>query len=108
MRKHLTGYAFISPWLIGFLVFTAYPFLASIYFSFTRYNVISPPVWVGTANYRMLLRDDPLFWKSLGVTFRYASLAVPLGIVAGVGLALLLNLDVRGMSVFRTIFYLPS
>jgi multiple sugar transport system permease protein len=69
---------------------------------------VSPPRWIGAANYQMLLTQDPLFWKSLGVTFRYALVAVPLGIVAGVALALLLNLNVRGMAVYRTIFYLPS
>lgn len=108
MRKQWIGYAFISPWLLGFLIFTAYPFLASIYFSFTRYDIVSKPLWVGMANYRTLLHDDPLFWKSLQVTFQFALLSVPLGIVVGVGLALLLNLPVRGIRVYRTLFFLPS
>lgn len=108
MKKQLLGYAFISPWLIGFLVFTAGPFLASIFLSFTRYNIVTPPVWVGTANYRILLHEDPLFWKALSVTFRFALAAVPLGILGGVTLALLLNQEVGGISVFRTIFFLPS
>lgn len=108
MKKSLTGYAFISPWLVGFLVFTAFPFLASVYLSFTRYDIVSPPAWVGAANYRMLLTRDPLFWKALSITFKYALIAVPLGAVASVCLALLLNLPVKGMSVYRTIFYLPS
>jgi len=108
LRKSLTGYAFISPWLIGFLVFTAFPFLASIYLSFTRYDIVSPPAWVGASNYRLLFTRDPLFWKSLSITFKYALIAVPLGTLASIGLALLLNLNVRGMSVYRTIFYLPS
>ena len=108
MKKNWVGYAFISPWLIGFLVFTLYPFVASLSFSFTRYDIVSAPRWVGTANYRMLFTADPLFWKALIVTFRYALCAVPLGVLAGVSLALLLNLNVRGISLFRTIFYLPS
>jgi multiple sugar transport system permease protein len=108
MRKDLTGYAFISPWLVGFLVFTAVPFLVSIYLSFTRYDIVSSPEWVGLANYRKLLTGDPLFWKSLWITFHYALVAVPMGIAAGVGLALLLNLELRGISVYRTIFYVPS
>jgi multiple sugar transport system permease protein len=108
MKKNLTGYLFISPWLIGFLLFTVFPFVASIYLSFTRYNVVSPPSWVGTANYKMLFTADPLFWKALRVTFWYALVSVPLGIVAGVGLALLLNLELKGMSLFRALFYLPS
>ena len=107
-RKHLVGYAFISPWLIGFLVFVLGPFIASIYLSFTRYEVVSEPVWVGLANYKQLLARDPLFWKSLWITLKYALIAVPVGIVAGVGLALLLNLRVRGISVYRTVFYLPA
>jgi multiple sugar transport system permease protein len=107
-RKKLIGYAFISPWLIGFLAFSAYPFLSSVCLSFTRYNIVTPPVWVGLANYRTLLSGDPLFWKSLGVTFRYALAAVPLSIVAGVALALMLNLKLRGIGLYRTIFYLPS
>ncbi|AIE87793.1 carbohydrate ABC transporter permease [Fimbriimonas ginsengisoli] len=108
LRQNLLGYAFIAPWLIGFLVFTAAPFISSIYLSFTRYDIVTSPHWVGAANYASLLHDDPLFWKALGITIKYAFVAVPLGIVAGVGLALLLNADVRGISVYRTIFYLPS
>ncbi len=107
-RRNLTGYLFIAPWLIGFLVFTLAPFVSSVYFSFTRYDVVSAPVWVGTANYEALLKNDPLFWKSLMITLKYAVVAVPLGIAAGVALALLLNIDVKGIAVYRTIFYLPS
>jgi multiple sugar transport system permease protein len=106
--KHLIGYAFISPWLIGFLVFVAGPFVVSIYLSFTRYEVVTAPQWLGLTNYRNLLGDDPLFWKALWITIKYALVAVPVGIVAGVGLALLLNLRVAGMSVYRTVFYLPA
>jgi len=108
LKRHAVGYAFISPWLLGFLVFTAGPFIVSVYLSFTRYDIVSPPIWVGWANYHKLLTADPLFWKSLGITFKYALVAVPVGIVAGVGLALLLNLDIRGISVYRTVFYVPS
>lgn len=108
MKKNLIGYAFISPWLIGFLAFTAYPFLTSIYLSFTRYNIVKPPVWIGAGNYQTLVTGDPLFWKSLGVTFQFAFVAVPLGVVLGVALALLLNLNLRGMGIYRTIFFLPS
>lgn len=107
-RKKLIGYAFISPWLIGFLVFSAYPFLSSVYLSFTRYDIVQAPVWVGAANYKTLVWGDPVFWTSLGVTFKYALASVPLSIVAGVALALLLNLKLRGMGIYRTIFYLPS
>ncbi|VGO14649.1 L-arabinose transport system permease protein AraP [Pontiella desulfatans] len=102
------GYLFISPWLVGFALLVAVPFVASIYLAFTRYNIISAPEWIGLANYKRLFTEDPLFWKSLVVTLKYAVIAVPLGIVVGVGLALLLNLDIRGIRLYRTVFYLPS
>jgi multiple sugar transport system permease protein len=106
--KNRWGYFFIAPWLIGFVALVAIPFIASIYFSFTRYDIVSKPVWVGLANYKNMVSGDPLFWKSLWITLKYAVIAVPLGIVAGVALALLLNLPLPGMSVYRTIFYLPA
>jgi ABC-type sugar transport system permease subunit len=107
LKKAAIGYAFVSPWIIGFLVFAAYPFLSSVYLSLTRYNIVTAPRWVGLGNYR-ILSADPVFWHSLLLTFAYAAVAVPIGIVAGVALALLLNVEVRGISVYRTIFYLPS
>ena len=106
-QKDLVGYAFISPWLVGFVVFTLGPFLTSIYWSFTRYNVVSPPVWVGGANYAAMMRD-PVFWSSLLLTVKYALVAVPLGIALGVGLALLLNVPLRGISALRAVFFVPS
>jgi multiple sugar transport system permease protein len=107
LRRDLVGYAFIAPWLLGFLAFTLGPFLASVLLSFTRFDIVSPPKWVGLGNYGTLL-GDAVFWQSLGLTFRYALVAVPVGIVAGVGLALLLNASIRGVSVFRAVFFLPS
>src|SRR5262249_35239426 len=108
LKRNLVGYFFISPWLVGFLAFTLWPFLRSVELSFTRYNIVTEPKWVGWANFKMLLTQDELFWKSAWVTVKYAAVAVPLGIAAGVGLALLLNLNVKGIALFRTIFYLPS
>ena len=107
LKKDLVGYAFIAPWLVGFTLFTLGPFLTSVYLSFTRYNIVSSPRWIGLANYQLMLRDAT-FWRSLWLTFEYALVAVPLGIVAGVGLALLLNVSVRGVGAFRTIFFVPS
>ncbi|HTB22534.1 MAG TPA: sugar ABC transporter permease [bacterium] len=106
--KNRWGYLFISPWLIGALFFVVGPFIASVYFSFTRYDIVNSPVWVGMANYKTLFFDDPLFWNGLLTTLEYAAVAVPLGIIGGVGLALLLNLELPGMGIYRTIFYLPS
>jgi multiple sugar transport system permease protein len=108
LKRNLVGYAFISPWLIGFLVFTLAPFVSSIWLSFTRYDIMSPPQWIGTANYERLFTDDPLFWQAWSVTLKYAAVAIPLGIFVGVALALLLNANIRGIAVYRTIFFLPS
>lgn len=108
MRNRWTGYFFIAPWLIGFVLFAFGPFLVSIVLSFTRYNIVTPPEWIGLANYETLFFHDPLFWKSLWITVKYALVAVPLGIATGVGLALMLNLEVRGIAIYRTLFFLPS
>jgi multiple sugar transport system permease protein len=108
IRRNGTGLLFISPWLIGFLCFTIGPFFSSIYLSFNSYDLVHAPHWVGSANYSTLLHDDPMFWTSLWVTVRYAAVSVPLGIIIGVALALLLNTKVKGQTIFRTIFYLPS
>src|SRR5690242_15394222 len=92
LRRGLPGLLFVSPWLVGFLVFTAGPFLTSIYLSFTRYNIVSAPRWVGVENYAVLV-TDPVFWHSLELTLLYAALASPLAVVAGVALSLLLNFE---------------
>jgi len=107
-RRKLNGLLFISPWLLGFSVFTLYPFLSSIYLSFTSYDIVQPPRWVGLANYKALFTEDPLFWKSLFISIRYAAVSVPLGVLVGVSLALLLTAKVRGQTIYRTIFFLPS
>ncbi|WP_307000392.1 carbohydrate ABC transporter permease [Lederbergia panacisoli] len=108
-EKHslVKGLLFISPWLLGFLAFTLTPFIMSLYYSFTDYDIIQAPVWVGLENFRELFQDK-LFWKSLYNTFYYTLIFCPLGVIVGVSLALLLNLKVRGMAIYRTIFYLPS
>jgi multiple sugar transport system permease protein len=107
-RRELLGLAFVSPWLVGFLLFTAWPFLRSIQLSFTRYDILRPPKWVGLANYQSLLADDATFRNATWLTLKFAIFSVPMAIVAGVGLALLLNANVRGITVYRTIFFLPS
>jgi multiple sugar transport system permease protein len=107
-RKGLrTGLLFISPWLVGFLAFTLYPAVASLYYSFTDFKILQSPRWIGLDNYANLLKD-PLFWKSLGNTLYLTLLGVPLAILVALGVALLLNnRRVRGLGAFRTIFYLP-
>ena len=101
------GLAFISPWIVGFLVFTAFPVCASIYYSFCDYDVLTKPIWVGSLNYRDLL-SDAVFWKSLGNTFYYAAFSLPLGMLVALLVAVLLNQQVKGRPLFRAIFFLPS
>jgi len=101
------GLLFVSPWLIGFVVFILYPIIASLYYSFTRYVGIGTPKWIGFSNYSSLVRDE-LFWTSLYNTLYYLAFAVPIGFVIGLGLALIMNFNVKEKSVYRTILYFPS
>ncbi len=101
------GLLFAAPWFIGFSVFLLYPLLKSLYNSFTEYTILTPPVWIGLENYSDLLKDE-LFWKSLGNSFYYALIAIPLGTFVAIGLALLLNQKVKGQAFYRTFFFLPS
>jgi multiple sugar transport system permease protein len=104
----LTGFFCISPWLIGFLAFALWPLVQSIYLSFTDYDIFSPVKWVGLANWRKLLFVDDYTWHSLWVTAIYSVGAVSLSLVLGLALALLLNQQVNGISLYRTIFYAPA
>jgi multiple sugar transport system permease protein len=107
-REARTAYWLISPWIVGFLVFTLGPMVASLYFSFTKYSVIDPPKWAGFANFIDMFFNDYRFWLSLKVTIKYAIFAIPMGLVFGLLLALLLNTKVPGISVWRTVYYTPS
>src|SRR5690349_7906515 len=98
---------FISPWVFGFIVFTIYPIIASAYLSLTQYVPGKTPVFIGLQNY-VTLYNDRIFWKSLQVTAYYSLLAVPLGIIASLLLAVLLNQKVPFQGLFRTLYYLPS
>ena len=104
----IAGYLFASPWFIGFILFTAYPIVASIYYSFTEYSILSEPYWIGLENYIEMFNWDPAFWKSLGNTFYYVAFSVPIGIIIGLGIALILNADIKGIAVYRTMYYMPS
>lgn len=108
MLRNIEGWLFALPWVIGLAVFFIGPMLASVYFSFTRYNAVNEPVWIGLDNYRELLLGDRLVWHSLTVTTLYAIISVPLNLSLGLAVAILLNQQVRGLAVWRTIFYLPS
>ena len=105
-RRNIEGYLFISPWIIGFVVFTAGALLGSFSISLTKWNIVGTPEFVGLANYQKMV-EDRFFWQSIKVTLYYL-LNVPLNVVLGLLLALLLNQKVKGLSVFRTIFFLPS
>ncbi len=107
-REARWAYFLISPWLIGFVVFTAGPMVASLYLSLTRYNVVDAPVFLGTWNYTRIVGADPHFWKSLQVTLSYALVAVPLDLFAGFLLAFMLNARIPAVSVWRTLYYMPS
>ena len=107
-RDLRNGLLFTSPWLVGLVVFTIYPIFASMYFSLTDYSVLKAPRWVGLANYVQLFTDDKLFPKSLVNTLYYAAVALPLGLIGSVALALMLNKKLIGMSIYRTVFYLPN
>lgn len=107
-NESIAALLFISPWIIGFLVFTLGPALASVYFSLTNYNVLEPAEWTGLSNYREILTQDDLFRKSLINTAYYTVIYVPLHIISALGVAMLLNTRVRGVPFWRTFFYLPS
>ncbi|NJN82571.1 MAG: sugar ABC transporter permease [Caldilineaceae bacterium] len=106
-REAIQGYLFISPWLIGFALFTLGPMLASFYYSFTLYNVQTSPQFIGLENYVYALTKDQLFWTSVKRTLMWALLTVPLSMVGSLFAAILLNQKLRGVSFFRTSFFLP-
>lgn len=102
------GFALISPWLLGFLIWSVFPFAYSFYLSFTEYNIFQPPEWVGVENYVRMFTDDRDFWPSLRLTLLYGALNVPLGMAGALGVALLLNQNVKAIGIWRTIYYLPA
>ncbi len=108
LKQAIEGYLFISPWIVGFILFTAGPILASLVLSFFEWSLIRPPRLVALQNYVKIFTGDPLFWQSLKVTLIYVVVAIPLQLAFALFLAVLLNQKVRMIPLFRTIFYLPS
>ncbi len=106
-RDAVTGYLFLTPWLIGLVAITLGPILASLYLAFTDYSLLKPPEWVGLANFQEMLSDRRLH-KSLLVTFQYVFISVPLQLLMALGLAIVLNKGIRGLGFYRSVFYLPS
>ena len=109
-KRHETilGWLMVSPWLIGFICFSALPMFASLIISFTEWDMLSKPEWVGFDNYKTLFFEDPLALHSLNITILFTIVSIPLNIVFGLALAMLLNTSIRGLAIFRTIFYLPA
>jgi len=106
-RQFAKGMSFLSPWLFGFLVFTLVPLALTFYFSLTKFDLLQRPQFIGVKNYTDILHDD-LFWKATWNTFYYTAMALPAGLLVSLGLALLLNVQIPGRAVWRTIIFMPS
>ncbi len=108
MSKKYIGLWFIIPWLIGFLMFTLYPFISSFVLSFTEYNIIDPPAFAGFNNYIYMFTQDPDFWSSMLATFKYVFFTVPLKLAFALFIAFILNFELKGINLYRTAYYIPS
>jgi multiple sugar transport system permease protein len=114
LKNHLSSYAFLSPWLLGLFVFTLYPMIYSLYLSFTEYNVLQPPKWVGLKNFFIMFAGseefprDNRFTNSLLVTFRYVFVSVPLKLAFALAVAMLMNQKLRLVPLYRTVYYIPT
>lgn len=108
IKKSFLGYAFISPWLIGFLGFIIGPMIASLYFSFTNYDLLSSPRWTGLSNYIKIFTSDSRFTTALIVTFKFVLISVPLKLAFALFIAMLFNGNHKGTGLYRTIYYVPS
>ncbi|MFN3651217.1 MAG: carbohydrate ABC transporter permease [Armatimonadota bacterium] len=102
------GLLFAAPWLLHLAVFIAYPIAASLYYSFCYYDALRPPRWAGLENYQRLFFQDPVFWQALWNTLYLIAFGLPIGLVASLGIALLMNQRLKGIELYRTVFYLPS
>lgn len=107
-QEALWGLVFIGPWLIGLLVFNVYPIAANFYYSFTKYNMVKDPTWIGLRNYERMFTTDRLFWKSLGNTLYYIAFRIPGWLILGILLAVLLSRKLPGIKILRTAFYIPT
>jgi multiple sugar transport system permease protein len=100
-----TGLAFTSPFIIGLMAFILYPMGASAYYSFTAYKIVNTPRWIGLENYHKMFFEDELFWTALANSALYALMAIPFGLVVSFIFALALNAKIKGLSIYRTIFF---
>lgn len=108
LREQLAGYGFLAPWLVGFFALTFGPAIVSFYLSLTDFSGLGGASWVGAENYVRIATDDPRFWTAMNVTFTFVLLSVPLKLVFALAVAMALNKGLKGLSLFRAIFYLPS
>ena len=106
--ENIEGWFWISPWVIGLIFFTIGPIIASFILSFTSWDIVRPARWVGLANYKEIFTADADFRQALKVTVTWAAVMLPIHLILGIALSLLLNIKVRGMNIYRTLFYLPS
>jgi len=107
-KDNLTGYLFLSPWLLGFLLFTLLPILASFVLAFTDYDIFSPPKWISLENFHRMFFEDRRYWRSVKATLYYVFTAVPLRLIAALAVAMLLNQGRKFISVYRAAYYAPS
>lgn len=107
-RNNLAGYLFLTPWLLGFFALVAGPMISSLWLSFTDYSILGSPEWIGAKNYEVMFGKDVRFWHALGVTLTYLFVSVPLVQIFALLLATMVNKGLRGLSVYRAVFYIPS
>jgi multiple sugar transport system permease protein len=107
-QRNRAGYLFLAPWLIGFFGLTLGPTLASLYLAFTNFDLLTTPEWVGLSNFQYMFFEDERFWQALRVTFTYVVWSVPLKLAVALAVAMLLDKGIRGVGLYRALFYLPS
>ncbi len=107
-KKRYIGLLYISPWIIGFLVFQLYPFVSSFVYSFTDYSITNTPSFLGFKNYISMFKNDDLFYQSLGITIKYVFMSVPMKLAFALLVAMILNIKLKFVNIFRTVYYLPS
>jgi multiple sugar transport system permease protein len=107
-RQNRTAYLFLLPWLVGFFCLTLGPMLGSLYLSFTKFNLLNSPRWLGLDNYVQIFKEDDSFVHAMGLTFQYALLSVPLRLIFALLVAMALNKGIRALGVYRTVYYIPS
>ncbi|MBE3037714.1 MAG: sugar ABC transporter permease, partial [Chloroflexi bacterium] len=108
IKQTITGYLFILPGIIGITCFLLGPLIYSLWLCLNQWDIVTPPTFVGLENFRVMLFEDKFFWIALAVTAKYTLVAVPLTMAVSLGVAMLLNTNVKGIPVFRTLYYLPS